>query len=298
MKNVLITGGLGHLGSHLSENLDGYNITIMDDMLTQRYCSLFNRKKGVKFVEGDFCDLSITDLNKFDVIIHFAARTDATSSITDSDTTWDINVIKTKKLIDKISESKVKLFIFPSSTSVYGVATDEVFEDVNEHVNPQSPYADSKVEVEKYLTNSNINYVILRFGTIFGCSKGMRFHTAINKFCYQSALGKPLTVWRENYEQYRPYLGLGDMTQSVKLVLNNESSWNNIFNVLTDNFSLENIVSRIQEEKHTNINFVDTPLLNQYTYFVNFDKIKKLGFKPSDDLSVDIKKTIKLLSNE
>ena len=62
--------------------------------------------------------------------------------------------------------------------------------------------------------------IILRFGTIFGISPGMRFHTAVNKFCFQASIGEPLTVWRTAYDQMRPYLYLNDAMKAFRLIIN------------------------------------------------------------------------------
>ena len=81
---------------------------------------------------------------------------------------------------------KVKL-IHISSTSVYGSQNLYVDENCKE-LKPQSPYADVKIKEEKILenTNKNFSFITLRFGTIVGPSTGMKFHTAVNKFCKQS----------------------------------------------------------------------------------------------------------------
>ena len=186
------------------------------------------------------------------------------------------NIVETKRLVDRVAESKGPVFIFPSSTSVYGKAKDVMYED-DDNVNPQSPYARSKISIENHIKKTNnLSYVVLRFGTIFGTSIGMRFHTAINKFCYQSSFGQPLTIWKENIDQYRPYLGLDDATQAIEIILKNPKSYNQVYNVLTENYKLSEIVGFIQDKKETNIQYVNTPLLNQFSYYVNFDKIKNL----------------------
>ena len=64
----------------------------------------------------------------------------------------------------------------------------------------------------------NLKGIILRLGTIFGVSKGMRFHTAVNKFCYQAAFKKPLTIWKTAYDQKRPYLDLQDACAVVEFI--------------------------------------------------------------------------------
>ena len=214
MKNILITGGLGHIGSYLIRNLSlEYNIKVFDNLLTQRYCSLFNLNRKIIFEEKDIKDIKGNDLENIDVVIHLAAITDAANSFINEKEIEKTNIKNTRKFIDICNKSNIKLFIFPSTTSVYGIAADIIYEDNDKFLNPQSLYAESKNEIEKYLKNNlnNMKYLILRMGTIFGDSVGMRFHTAINKFCYQFALNVPLNVWKENYNQVRSYLGLNDL---------------------------------------------------------------------------------------
>lgn len=296
--NILITGGCGHIGSFLIRNLNkSYNITVVDNLLTSRFCSLFNLERKIKFIEKDIDDISIDELNKFDVLIHLAAITDAAGSFGNKNEIEDTNIFKTKRLIDRCSESSLKTFIFPSSTSVYGVSADVVDESNDNYLNPQSPYAESKIVIENYLKNSDLNYYIFRFGTIFGYSIGMRFHTAINKFCYQSSTDVPLTIWTENYQQVRPYLGLDDCLQSIEMALTN-SLPNDTYNVLSENVKLSNVVDILKSKnKNLKVNFVETPLLNQFTYNVSYEKIKKFGFVCKNTLKKEIPNIINKLKN-
>lgn len=295
---VLITGGCGHIGSFLIRNLDSsYNITVVDNLITNRYCSLFDLPNPIKFIEKDIDEITIDELNEFDSIIHLAAVTDAAGSFKNKKELEETNIDKTKSLIDKCKKSTISKFIFPSSTSVYGVSIDVVDESNEDYVNPQSPYAESKVVIENYLKNSGLDYIVFRFGTIFGYSVGMRFHTAINKFCYQVSTNTPLTIWRENYEQVRPYLGLDDCLKSMEMALSNNLP-NGIYNSLSENVKLSDVVSAIKQiNSDVEIDFVDTPLLNQFTYDVSFDKIKSFGFEPTNLLKLEVPKILKVLSN-
>lgn len=302
MKNILITGCCGHIGSFLIRKLHTrYNIVGVDNMATQRYCSLFNiDRSNFKFILKDYIDLTNEELKDIDCVIHLAAICDASSSFKNEQMIWEENCWKTHEFFEELSKyDNIKLIVFPSTTSVYGSAEDIMYE--NSDTDPQSPYAETKVVVEDLLKTNfakKLNYAIMRFGTIFGISKGMRFHTAINKFCLQASLNISLSVYSTNYKQYRPYLGLQDMHQSIEIILANENMWNNTYNVLTDNFKLSDIVNILkQENQNLKIDFIDTPLLNQYSYEVNFDKIKQYGFYPKDNLEKEIKNTIGLLKN-
>jgi len=296
--NILITGGCGHIGSYLIRSLDPsqYKITVVDNLLTQRYCSLFNLDFPIKFIEKDIKDLKLKDLKGIDIVIHLAAITNAADSFTNKKEVEEINYKQTKDFIDICEKANCK-FIFPSSTSVYGVAADIVYEDEDKFLNPQSPYAESKINIENYLKKNVSNYLILRFGTIFGISEGMRFHTAINKFCYEASLKRPLTLWKQNYNQYRPYLGLKDAIRALSFFLYNNKTWNETYNVLTGNYKLSEIVNFISNEIEVELNMVDTPLLNQYSYKVSDKKIKKIGFKPNENLNDNIILTLRILKN-
>jgi nucleoside-diphosphate-sugar epimerase len=126
----------------------------------------------------------------------------------------------------------------------------------------------------------------------------MRFHTAINKFCYEVSLGKPLTIWKQNYEQVRPYLGLNDAVRSIMHFLDNLQYFNQTYNVISGNFKLSDVVKSIEKvSDKVELNMVDTPLLNQFSYDVSDDKVRKTGFEPKDKLEVSVKETLKLLDN-
>ena len=145
--------------------------------------------------------------------------------------------------------------------------------------------------------NEGLKMIILRFGTIYGKSPGMRFHTAVNKFCFQASIGEPLTVWRTAYDQMRPYLYLEDAMNAFKLIIDKSKFNNEIFNVLSGNFSVRNIVDAIKEYyPNLEIKFVDSKIMNQLSYEVLFDKFKAFGFTPTKDVNKGIKETLELIN--
>lgn len=294
MKNILITGGCGHIGSQLFRSIEG-NITVVDNFLMNRYCSLFNVDRPIKFIDKCISEITTEELKKIDIVIHLAAITNAEKSFTNRGETEHINTLLTSEFINRCDKAGCR-FIFPSSTSVYGVSADVVHEDDDSFLNPQSPYAETKIKIEKRLSTYKSGHIILRLGTIFGVSPGMRFHTAINKFCFEAATGSPLTVWRENYDQRRPYLGLNDAVDAISFLIQNEA-WNETYNILTGNYKLSDIIAWIKEAVDITINMVDTPLVNQFSYEVSDEKIKSIGFKPTDNLFNEINKTLHKLRN-
>lgn len=302
MKNLLVTGGLGHIGSRLIRHLldEGHEVHCVDNLLTQRFVSLRGIINNQNFFFYQF-DLNEHKLIKenfqnknIDCIIHLAAITDAEASHGKAEAVHQNNFQSTKNIVDFCKENNIKL-IFPSSTSVYGTSEDEVYEDEERFLNPQSPYAESKINEEKYITqNLNSNYNILRFGTIFGVSPGMRFHTAVNKFCWQAAFNLPITVWKTALDQYRPYLDIDDACNALSFFLDGKHDAE-IFNVLTKNYTVKNIVDAILQIKHVDIEFVDSKIMNQLSYFVKDDKINATGFKFKGNLNDAIKSTFEWL---
>jgi len=303
MKNLLVTGGLGHIGSRLIRHLldEGHIVHCIDNLSTQRFVSLRGIIQNPNFIFYQFDlnkDSELIEKNfhsqKIDCVIHLSAITDAEGSHGKADEVHQNNFNSTKNIVQFCKNNSSKL-IFPSSTSVYGTSESEVYEDDERFLNPQSPYAESKINEEIYIReNLDSGFNILRFGTIFGVSPGMRFHTAVNKFCWQAALHNPITVWETALDQYRPYLEINDACNAVSFFLNEEHDAE-VFNVLTKNYTVKNIIETIQKYKEVDIQFVESKIMNQLSYFVKNDKINATGFNVSGNLDVAIQDTFNWL---
>ena len=142
---------------------------------------------------------------------------------------------------------------------------------------------------------NKIKFISYRFGTISGVSKGMRFHTAINKFCLYAALGKPLPIWKSMMNKHRPYLSLGDAFQVFKFTIENNFFKNEVFNILSQNLTLKEIVKYFKKyRKNIKLKFENSALINQYSYKVSSDKFSKEGFLLNSKIQNDIKSTLKI----
>ena len=166
----------------------------------------------------------------------------------------------------------------------------------------QTPYAASKIISEKMLAgmgeSNGFRYVVCRFGTIFGRSKGMRFHTAVNKFCWQAVMGRPLSVWKTALEQKRPYLDLGDCVEAIKFVIKNDLFNNGTYNVVTLNCAVKDIIEAIKAYvPDAEIKYVDSKAMNQLSYIASTGRFEKMGFKFSGDLGRSVKDTVDMLKN-
>jgi UDP-glucose 4-epimerase len=140
--------------------------------------------------------------------------------------------------------------------------------------------------------------VTCRFGTIYGASPGMRFHTAINKFVWQACMGQPLTVWRTALHQQRPYLDLEDAIRAIRFLLDRGKLDNQIYNVVTDNVTVSEIVERIRTlVPELQIDLVESRIMNQLSYTVSNARIRALGFEPHGSLDHALARSVAMLRN-
>lgn len=309
--HVLVTGGLGHIGSQLIRDFAKVEfiekIRILDNLSTQRYCSLFNLPNNVEyeFIEGDILDETQINaaMNGIDAVIHLAAVTNAPETFSKREKTEEVNFIGTRRILEASRKNNVKKIVFPSTTSVYGPTSGVAKEDCDsEDMKPQSPYAEFKLKAEKTIIDEckkeHMSGVVLRFGTVFGPSLGMRFHTAINKFIFLACTNRPLEVWKTALNQKRPYLDLKDAIEAIIFMLERENLNGEVYNVVTANLELSNVIDSIKEFiPDIKIEFTDSPLINQTSYFTDSEKIKKLGFDYNGNLRDGIKQTISLLKS-
>ena len=304
---IVVTGALGHIGSRLIRELpasipDG-EIIMVDNLSTQRYASLFDLPSGGKyrFIEADLLDVDLPPILKgADTVVHLAAITNAADSFAIRDKIERENLESTRRVAEACVQTGSAL-LFTSTTSVYGSQEERVDEDCSpENLEPQSPYAEAKLKEEALLhslgESRGLPFIVCRFGTIFGISPGMRFHTAVNKFCWQAVMGLPVTVWRTAIHQKRPYLDLLDAVHAILFLIRNRIFDRRIYNVLTTNVTVNDIVEIIRKYvPELQIEFVDHRIMNQLSYTVLNQRFKDLGFEFRGDLDRGIKDTVQLL---
>ena len=305
--NLLITGACGHIGSYLAENI--YKIKkikktiLVDNLESNRFCSLFelDKKNKLKFYLRNIeKENSLNDFKNIKYVIHCASMTNAEKSFGKEDIMYKNNIDCLKTVIKFCKKNKAKLFHL-SSTSVYGKQVDIVDENCEEKfLKPQSPYAEIKLIEEKMLKkeSANLIYNTFRFGTIAGVSKGIRFHTAVNKFCLNAAINEDIHVYKTALHQFRPYLSLSDALKSFKFCIEKDFFQNDIFNILSGNFTVNQILKMIKKyKKKIFVKLVDAEIMNQLSYHVSKDKIEKEGLQLNHKIEKDIQNTLKLLGN-
>jgi len=304
---ILITGACGHIGSHFVENL--YKIKkvkkaiLVDNLKSNRFNSLFNinHKNKVEFFLKDLNDpKSLNQFKNINIVFHLASITNAAKSFGIEKEMYsnNLNCFNTVvKFCEKIGAKLVHL----SSTSVYGKQTELVDETCEKkYLKPQSPYAKIKILEENILKKrkKSIKYNTFRLGTIAGVSRGMKFHTAVNSFCLYAAIGEKIKVYKTALNQYRPYLSIQDVFKLFKFIIENNFFDNEIFNVVSNNFTVKQILKKIKKyKKNIKITFVDSAIMNQLSYHVSKKKLSAKGLSLNSNLDRDIANTLKLFKN-
>lgn len=302
---IVITGALGHIGSALIRNpnlvAEADELVLIDDLSTQRYTSLFGLPQGATFhfLQGDVAArLTVDVLESADAVIHLAGIIDPVASVKDPEALFGNNLRITRHVVDQCAAAGVPL-IFVSSTSVYTPTSDSVNESSTE-LAPVSPYAQCKLLEEAYVLDhlGDGQSMVFRFGTIFGTSPGMRFHTAVNKFCWQAATGVPIEVWTTALNQTRPYLAVGDAAAALSRAAIGRILPGRIINAVTCNVTVGDVLQAIRAcGRSPRVELVDSPIMNSLSFSARTDAARALGFDFPGDLQTGVRQTLAILGH-
>ncbi len=308
MKNILIIGGAGYVGTTLTFHLlkKGYKVTVLDNFIydnqfsTQSYLS----DPGYKLVNGDLgneLDLARAAEDTTDVVILGGLVGDPITK-TYPEEANAINSIGIKTCIDFFEKKNIGKLIFVSTCSNYGLIKDDQIADENFELNPLSLYAKAKVEGEKYILSkkgkTNYTGVVLRFATAFGLSSRMRFDLSVSEFTRELFFGKELSVFDEH--TWRPYCHVNDFAKLIELVINSDNSKVNfeVFNAGgdTNNYTKKMIIDAIVEQiPQSRISYASNGS-DPRNYRVSFNKVKTLlGFEPRYSVKDGINELINAL---
>ena len=165
--------------------------------------------------------------------------------------------------------------------------------------NPPSPYARCKLAEEQVIRryfDEGLSGVILRLGTIFGPSPGMRFHTAVNAFCWRAATGVPLQVWRSSLDQVRPYLAVSDAANAIHACISQGIFPSSIVNASSCDATVRDVVDAISAAGFpAAIQLVDSPLMTETSYRTSTAKAQHLGLEFTGQLAEGVAQTLQLL---
>ena len=294
MKNVLVTGGAGYLGSLLCGdllNLD-YKVTILDKFKFGVSSILhIIDKKNLTVIRGDIRDSSNQSLlKKFDIIINLAGIVGYPACDEDRWEATSVNVDAVKEMSKMLSPNQ--LFIQPSTGSSYGKVNDICTEETP--INPLTLYGSNKAEAEKCILDKNA--ISLRFATVYGASPRMRLDLFVNQIVMSAVKEKYYVMYQANAS--RTFLHSRDAVSSIIFSINNEKEMvNECFNVGDKNqnytkLEVGNLIKKdIDFDLITNEFATDR---DQRDYSVSYDKINKLGYKTNYTMEEGIHELIKI----
>lgn len=294
---VLIIGGMGYIGSRLTNLLlnKNFSVKVVDNLLyNQNFLSTFEEDANFEFIQGDICDLNIQleAVKDVDAVVYLSEIVGDPACKSFPEKSLKTNYLALCALSTLCAHLKISRFIYTSSCSVYGSTTDPSLTlTESSQVNPLSHYARMKLESENFLLNiknSFFNPTILRLGTVFGYSYRQRFDLVVNKFVKDSYLFNRINI--QGGKQYRPNIHVDDISDAIVKILKSplDKINNCIFN-LSNGSENKNIIE-LAEEISSLINntkiIIDKKISDNRNYRVSSKKLQ-------DSLGIDARISIK-----
>lgn len=220
-KNILITGGLGFIGSHITNKLiDNNNITIIDNLTTGNLNNLNKpNHENLTLIKKDLNSLDLnTNLKDIDYVFHLAAMVSVPISVKNPITCNMENVTTTVNLLNACVSNDIKKIVFSSSSAVYGENKNMPLKE-SELPMPTSPYAASKASCEMYLKSFQesygLNYTALRYFNVFGPrqDKNSPYAAVIPNFISALLENKQPIIYGDG-EQTRDFIYVGDVANA------------------------------------------------------------------------------------
>ncbi|KKR51382.1 MAG: UDP-glucose 4-epimerase [Candidatus Curtissbacteria bacterium GW2011_GWA1_40_16] len=294
--NILVTGGAGFIGSHVTKLLldSGHEVVVVDNLSCGKRENVDSR---AQFIEADIRSIPDHAFKNVDSVIHMAGLIIVPESVEDPIKYADNNVIGTIDLLESMRKNDVKKIIFSSSACVYGTpATLPIKEDAPVH--PDNPYGASKASIEAFLQayNANFNFdvTILRYFNPYGPGEMHEPEThAIPNFIKAALAKKPIPLYW-NGGQVRDFIYIEDLARAHVDVINQTGF--NIFNIGTE----KGVVVKDVLEEIFNIVGYEVPINDLgkrpgdvQANYASSEKLKKaVGWQAKVSLKEGLKKTI------
>jgi len=218
--SVLVTGGAGFIGSHLVDRLlrENYDVIVLDNLFSGKMKNL--NLQNLHFLKDDIRNKEIVRkaLKNVKVVFHLAAIIDVSFSVKNPLLVNEVNVGGALNILNESARGDVEGFVYASSCAVYG---DPVYVPVDEEhpTNPLSPYAASKLAIEKYCQVFNKVYglktVCLRLFNVYGPrQEGISYSGVISQFIRRLRFGKPPTIFGDGL-QTRDFVYVEDVVDAI-----------------------------------------------------------------------------------
>jgi nucleoside-diphosphate-sugar epimerase len=299
-ERVLVTGGLGYLGSILCEHLlaTGYQVTALDNLLYgSGQQGLFHlcANPAFHFIKGDVRDPEVmkSALKDADSVVHLAAIVGAAACDRDPVLAHSVN-LEAVRLLDRL-RSPQQLLIYPNTNSGYGITAAETLCTEDSPQKPISLYGQTKVEAEKTLLEKR-NTIALRLATVFGMSPRMRLDLLVNHFVHAACKESYLVIFEKDFK--RNFVHIRDTADCMIHCLRNPDRMaGRAYNVGLDAANLSKAELALKIKKHVPKFYIHFAAIgqdpDQRNYIVSSARLKTAGFEAKRSLDDGIRELLK-----
>lgn len=285
MSKILVTGGAGFIGAHLTRELvkRDHEVIVLDDLSGGFVENLLDE---TRFVKGSITDVDLVnrlfDEEQFDYVYHLAAYAAEGLSHFIKRFNYNNNLIGSVNLINAAINTNVKCFVFTSSIAVYGASPElPMTEETIPH--PEDPYGIAKLAVEQELKVDkemfDLDYIIFRPHNVYGEFQniGDKYRNVVGIFMNQLLQEKPMTIFGDGL-QTRAFSYIGDISPIMADAIDTPAAYNQIFNIGADQpYSVNELAEAIAHAMGVEPNIVHVPARNevQHAYSAH-DKVQKI----------------------
>ena len=285
MRNCLVTGGAGFIGSHVAEALHKKNnhVVVLDD-LSGGFQE--NVVPGVEFVQGSINDHEFIDRlfadRKFEFVFHLAAYAAEGLSHFIKRFNYNNNLIGSMNLVNASVNTGVKCFVFTSSIAVYGASPQlPMTEETPAH--PEDSYGIAKLAVEQELKVCkdmfNLDHIIFRPHNVFGERQniGDKYRNVVGIFMNQILQGKPMSVFGDGC-QTRAFSYIDDVAPIIADSIDVPAAYNQVFNIGADqHYSVNELAEAVARAMGVEPHIAHLPARNEVMHaYSSHEKIRNV----------------------